>query len=119
MNIEKIAQVVHETNRVYCESIGDYSQETWGNAPLWQKESAISGVKFVLENPNAPDSAQHEAWLKDKYADDWKYGEVKDVKKKENPCCVPYNELPIEQKVKDSLFIGIVRAMSVLLGENR
>lgn len=115
MNIEKIAQVAHETNRAYCESIGDYSQIPWYNAPDWQRDSAINGVKVTIANPNASASVQHEAWLEDKYADGWKYGEVKDPEKKEHPCCVPYDELPLEQKVKDALFVGVVRAMKVLL----
>ena len=115
MIIELIARVAHETNRAYCESINDFSQIPWDGAPDWQKNSSIKGVEFSLDNPDAPASAQHEAWLKDKISEGWKYGEVKDPEKKEHPCCVPYDELPIEQKVKDALFVGVVRAMKVLL----
>ncbi len=115
MNIEKIAQVAHETNRAYCESIGDNSQKHWDISPSWQQESAINGVKFHIDNPDSQPQNSHENWLKVKYAEGWKYGEVKSEGKKEHPCCVSYKELPTEQRVKDSLFIGIVRAMSVLL----
>lgn len=115
MNIEQIAEVAHETNRVYCQTIRDYSQIPWNGAPQWQKDSSIKGVKFQIDNPDAGQSAQHEKWLKDKFDDGWKYGEVKDPEKKEHPCCVPYDKLPFEQKVKDALFVGIVRAMKVLL----
>ena len=115
MTTEQIAEVAHETNRAYCETIGDFSQPSWHNAPDWQKTSAINGVKFHIENPDAGCSASHEAWLKEKYAEGWKYGEVKDPEKKEHPCCVPHNELPANQQVKDALFVGVVRAMKVLL----
>ncbi len=115
VTIESIAKVAHETNRAYCQSIGDDSQQSWEEALGWQKESSIKGVKFAIDNPNAQPSAQHEAWLKDKQSDGWKYGEVKAPEKKEHPCCVPYDELPIEQRVKDSLFLGVVRAMEVLI----
>lgn len=115
MNIEKIAKVAHEANRAYCESIGDNSQIPWGRAPDWQRESAIDGVKFHLNNPDSQPQDSHENWLKLKFAEGWKYGEVKAVGKKEHPCCVPYDELPIEQRVKDSIFLGIVRAMEALL----
>ena len=115
MNIEQIAQVAHETNRAYCESTGDYTQVPWNAAPDWQRTSAINGVTFHIENPEAGPSGSHENWLKEKYADGWKYGEVKAVGKKEHPCCVPYEELPVEQKVKDALFVGVVRALKVLL----
>ena len=115
MNVDRIAEVAHETNRAYCETIGDFSQPSWHNAPDWQQKSAISGVEFHLVNPDAGCSASHESWLKEKQDDGWKYGEVKDLSKKEHPCFVPYRELPEEQKVKDALFVGVVRAMKILL----
>jgi len=115
MNITKIAQVAHETNRAYCHTIGDDSQPSWEDAPDWQKTSAINGVHFHLSNPDAGCSGSHENWLKEKLADGWKYGEVKDPEKKEHPCCVPYKELPIKQRVIDALFFGVVQALKVLL----
>ena len=115
MNEEQIAEVAHETNRAYCHTIGDDSQMPWDGAPQWQKDSSIRGVKLSIDNPDAPVPAQHEAWLKDKYADGWKYGEVKDSDKKEHPCCVPYEELPIKQRIKDALFVGVVRVLKPLL----
>lgn len=116
MTVLKIAEVAHTTNRAYCESIGDFTQPLWDDAPGWQRESAINGVKFHLDHPDAGPAASHESWLAEKEADGWKYGTTKDPEKKEHPCFVPYDELPAEQKVKDSLFIGVVRAMKVLLG---
>jgi len=112
---ERIAYVCHEANRAYCESIGDYSQKCWAAAEQWQRESAIKGVVFALANPNAPASSQHEAWLKDKEKDGWKYGPVKDTAKKEHPCFVGYDELPVEQRIKDYLFKHIVRAFAEAL----
>jgi len=53
--------------------------------------------------------------LKEKEEAGWKYGEVKDPDKKEHPCFVSYEELPEQQKVKDALFVGVVRAMKVLI----
>ena len=115
MEICKIAKVAHEANKAYCHTIGDDSQPLWYDAPDWQKDSAIAGVKFHIANPQAGCSASHESWLKQKEADGWKYGEVKDPEKKEHPCFVPYDELPEKQKVKDALFVGVVRALKVLL----
>jgi len=111
--IEKIAVVCHETNRAYCAAIGDHSQKSWSEAEAWQRESAIKGVEFSLAHPDAPASAQHDAWTADKLAAGWVYGPVKDAEKKEHPCLVAYAELPAEQKAKDSLFGNIVRALTV------
>ena len=107
---ETIARIAHEINRAYCQSIGDYSQPKWEDAPDWQKESAISGVKLHIDNPDTTPEQLHESWLKDK--EGWKYGPVKDASKKEHPCFVPYAELPQEQKSKDYLFAQVVRSLT-------
>lgn len=110
MDVTQIAEVCHETNRAYCHTVGDNSQKSWSDAEQWQRDSAIRGVEFALKNPDAPASTQHEAWLRDKTADGWKYGPIKDTEKKEHPCMVPYEQLPAEQRMKDYLFLAIVRA---------
>jgi hypothetical protein len=109
--IENIAKIAHELNRTYCAAIGDTSQPCWDVAPDWQKQSAIAGVLFHLGNPNASASDSHDSWLAVKEADGWIYGPVKDADKKEHPCIVPYNKLPLEQQVKDHLFKFIVHAI--------
>lgn len=108
-DIEVAAKAAHEMNRAYCQAIGDDSQPAWEEAPQWQKDSAIAGVKFHIANPDADPAASHQSWLDQKVADGWKYGPVKDVDLKEHPCCVPYDELPTEQKAKDHLFRAAVR----------
>lgn len=112
MKITQVAEICHETNAAYCRSVGDDSQKSWAEAADWQRDSAIKGVRFALANPTAPASSQHDAWLRDKEADGWKYGPVKDAVKKEHPCCVPYGDLPREQKTKDYLFKGVVAAFA-------
>lgn len=110
MKISDIAKICHDANTSLCETQGDMSQEQWEYAPKWQQESAIKGVDFCLANPDAPASANHDAWLAEKEATGWKYGPVKDPEKKEHPCFVPYEELPPEQQLKDHLFKAIVGA---------
>jgi hypothetical protein len=111
MTIEQVAQVAHEINKAYCESIGDSSQPTWENAPEWQKSSAINGVKFHLENPDAGPDASHNSWLKQKTEEGWKYGPVKNPETKEHPCYVPYDLLSTEQKSKDYLFKQVIHSL--------
>lgn len=110
-NDEEIARVVHETNRAYCRILGDFSQEPWENAPQWQRDSAVAGVAAIRANPATTPRESHEGWLRHKEADGWTYGPIKDVGAKTHPCFVPYDELPAEQRVKDSLFGGVVRAL--------
>ena len=91
----------HEVNRTFCENTFDYSQKCWDEAPEWQKESAIKGVEFVRDNPDAPPSANHDSWLEEKRNTGWVYGPVKDSEAKTNPCLLPYSELPDSEKEYD------------------
>lgn len=109
--LESIAELCHEANRAYCQALGDQSQVPWPEAADWQKESAIAGVKYVMENPKVKPSDSHESWLREKEKDGWKYGRVKDVEKKEHPCFVSYDSLSIEQKAKDHIFLAIVKTV--------
>jgi len=109
--VRKIARVCHEANRFWCMSEQDFSQKDWVEAEEWQKESAIKGVEFRLNNPEAKQDAQHNAWMQDKINDGWVYGLVKDAEKKTHPCIVPFEQLPVFQQKKDALFCAIVDAL--------
>lgn len=106
-----IAKVCHQANKAWCESNGDHSQKDWNEAENWQRTSAIAGVVFILSNPDAGHDATHNNWMRDKVADGWVYGIVKDAEKKTHPCIVPFTELPKHQQQKDALFNSIVRAL--------
>lgn len=110
--IEMIAKACHEVNKTYCESVGDTSQVSWEEAPDWQRESAINGVKFRLENPDSTSEDIHNNWMSEKTRDGWIYGTSKDELNKTHPCMVPYEQLPVEQQTKDKLFITVVRALT-------
>lgn len=108
LNVLMIAHIAHEVNRAYCTSIGDDSQPAWADAPDWQKQSALNGVRFHVGNPDATPENSHENWLAEKEADGWTYGEVKDPEAKTHPCFLPYADLPADQRAKDALFMAVV-----------
>ena len=110
--IDHIARVAHEMNRRWCQLTGDDSQPTWEDAPQWQRDPVVAGVRFHLDNPKAGSSASHESWLAVKRSEGWKYGPVKDVEKKEHPCFVPYSDLPAAQRAKDAVFIAVVHGLT-------
>ena len=105
------ARVCYEANRAYCLTLGDGSFLGWEEAPEWQRQTCVTGVRFHLDNPDAGPMASHISWLREKRRDGWSYGLVKDEEKKEHPCLVPYKDLPVEQQRKDTLFLSIVRAL--------
>ena len=120
MSISRVdaAKICHQANKALCETIYDNSQVDWEKAPEWQKESAIKGVSFCIDNPDAPPSANHDSWLKEKSDNGWVYGEVKDADKKTHPCCVPFEKLPPKQQAKDYLFKAIVKSLEIIIEKN-
>lgn len=105
------ARAAHEANRAWCIAHDDHSQPAWDDAPEWQQASALKGVEGALAG-NTPEES-HAGWLAEKVATGWKFGLVKDPAAKEHPCMVAYAELPPEQRAKDAIFVGVVRAMGV------
>ena len=116
-SITEIARIAHETNRVYCQSLGDYSQEQWNFCEQWQRDSAINGVKAIENGTVVVPKDSHENWMKEKYDKGWKYGPVKNTDKSvgalTHPCLVPFDKLPDAQRTKDFLFFFITK---ILLG---
>jgi hypothetical protein len=114
VSVQDIAKVCHEINRTYCVANGDDSQLAWEQAPQWQRDSAVNGVLFHLENPEATPAMSHENWLREKVAAGWVFGLTKDPVAKTHPCCVPYERLPRSQQVKDHLFRVTVHLLAAL-----
>src|SRR3954471_14772151 len=97
MKAESIARVCHEVNKAYCESVGDNSQKSWDDMDASERESAIKGVEFAIEN--SPDAERlHEAWSKGKIEAGWILGRCKDPEKRIHPSLVPYDQLPEFEK---------------------
>lgn len=111
MNAQDIAEVAHEVNKAYCGVLGDTSQLSWENSPLWQAISVIKGVEAILKNPELSPEESHAKWLAWKVQNGWRYGEVKDPELKTHPCVMPFHDLPESYKVKDYIFGAVVRAL--------
>jgi RyR domain. len=106
-----IARIAHETNRAYCQALGDYSQVKWESAPAWQVNSAIAGVVGIVSGRISSPREAHISWMAQKEADGWAYGPDKDPDNKLHPCMVAYDKLPESQRRKDSLFFAVVLAL--------
>lgn len=111
---EDVARVAHQTNKAYCELLGDKSQVDWEDAPKWQQASAILGAEFHHQFPDVGDDASHNSWMEEKEREGWVYGPIKDPEKKEHPCMVPFEQLPLEQQLKDALFRSICNILDRL-----
>lgn len=110
--ITKFAEVCHEANRAYRLAMNEpetdgYSLLSWPDAPDWQKESIIAGVRHKAKFPESTPRDLHNSWLIQKQNDGWVYGPEKNVEMKQHPCMVEYDDLPQSQKAKDYIFNAI------------
>lgn len=112
LDIELIARVCHEANRVLqLASDDEQLSYPWHIASDEQRNSSIEGVKKALDGATAVQL--HEAWCQYKFANGWVYGETKDEGIKTHPCLVPYLKLPEEQRIKDHMFRAIVKSFKI------
>lgn len=110
MTLDQVGRICHEVNRAYCQGLGDDSQPSWDDAPQWQRDSMVAGVRAIVENPTITPEGQHVSWMNDKIKDGWVFGSTKDPVAKTHPCLVAYDNLPREQQIKDRLFQAVVRS---------
>ena len=111
MDNEKIARIVHQTNKIYCESLGDNSQKNWEDLSDEMKASVISGVEVRRQHPMISAAQMHNHWLDYKVKTGWVFGTEKDETKKTHPNIKPYHQLPAEQRAKDGLFLAVVSSL--------
>lgn len=109
----QIAEVCHEANRTYCQIRGDSSHQAWASAPDSLKAGTIAGVETAIGlGAGATPEAMHRKWMDWKVLNGWTFGDVKDNEKKTHPNIRPYKELPHDERLKDLLFIRIVKTLA-------
>lgn len=105
----------------YCRMHGDYTIKEWDDAEGWQREDTITMVKSVLDGNYSP-RGEHDRWLASKAAKGYVYGAVKNDDKDKgpltNPNIISYEQLPILQRMKDSLLIVVTVGTAAHYGLN-
>lgn len=108
------AQTAHEINRQFQL----YNQEINPSVP-WElatdaiKQSAISGMRAILSEPNLTSEELHDKWYQHKLEQGYTYGIKKDDELKTHPCMLPYWELPEDQRFKDRLFKTVAKCLLI------
>jgi hypothetical protein len=109
---EQIARIAHEAHRAYCHALADHSIAPWDITPQWQKDSAIAGVTSVLADLDKSPEQLHHEWMESKLKAGWKFGPTKRPEALEHPDLLPWDDLAPDHRIKDELFLVVVRAVS-------
>lgn len=108
--IESLSRIVHEVNKVYCETQNDFSQKSWDEVDESRRVSTRDGVTAIINGSVTTPEESHENWMKYRLSQGWTYGKVKDDDAKTHPSLVPYSKLSSPERFKDALFHSIVMA---------
>lgn len=108
--VRRVAEAAHNANRAYCISHNDLTQPSWEYAPSWQRMSAEDGVLAIARELVKGPGDLHRNWMAHKKAEGWTWGPEKDSELKQHPCMVEFEELPLDQRMKDFVFYETVRA---------
>ena len=109
LDVEDVARVIHDAIRATQIGFGEAPLPGWDDASDDDRKASICGVEDALAG-GTPRSS-HENWMAGKVAAGWTYGPVKDASAKAHPCLIPYDRLPVAQRVKDELIVAIVGAL--------
>lgn len=111
-DLEPIARVVHEAVRAWSIAHEQDALPAWSEAPEWMRSSTRQSVQFVLDHPEAGPDTQHEEWVRQRRADGWTFGPVRDEALKQHPMLIPFSDLPRFEQQKDALVCAIVKALT-------
>jgi hypothetical protein len=106
-----IAKIAHAANREWCRANDLPVRETWDNLDAERQAIVVKGVQAIADGRAPTPEASHENWCNDMVLAGWKYAPVRDEAQKHHECLVPYGELPVADRVKDSLFRAIVTTL--------
>lgn len=83
----------------YLVTIDSINMNTYNPKPIDLSDVELTEDLNELREAIAENA--HEIWAVERLAQGWSYGPQRDDNKKENPCMVPYSQLPESEKVFD------------------
>ena len=114
----KVAEVAHEATRAVA-LLFRKEAPSWAAAPLWQRASCLNGVAYALAHPELLPVDLHNNWLAEKLASGWRYGTEFNEEMRESPLIRPYAEIAPEEKLKEALFLAVVRTAARVFNVTR
>ena len=107
---EGLSEYIKEKNRQQADRIPFMLASTgYRIAPLmdWEAESLLFNEMTHNEEDEVTSMAklEHELWCREKIADGWTFGQIKDPAKKSSPNILPWEDLPPSEQEKNKEYI--------------
>jgi len=116
-NFSKISEYIYAATRKEA----DWSErrivpEKWEDRDDRFKIQFVDIITRYMEEPNLPSPEEaHNSWMKSYLEMGWKYGKERNAILKTHPDLVPYNDLPLDEKEKDAIFLSFVWIVKQIL----
>ena len=109
------AKAAHDANFHYNKFRGiDRDGKLWEDCSDEEKHRLLNAAGRIFDNPKLTPEELHKLWCEDMLSRGWKYGDAYSFADKTHPCIASYNEIPDEDKLKDTMYLSIIRAFCVL-----
>lgn len=115
MNVRDLARICYESARVYAMTTGDNHHRRFANLEPAHQDALVEGVQFHLNDPTAGPEKAHEARVEKLKAKGWRWGPVKAEEDKQTPLIALYDDLPMDRRVKYTIFAILACSLAPLL----
>jgi hypothetical protein len=106
----QIAKVCYAVNRTFCRA----SESSWDDIDPATQSEYITAINSYLSNPNLTPETVHDTWVEFMVDSGWSPGAFIDPDDKTHPNLVSYTDLPFTERLKDEIFMTVVRTMKDL-----
>lgn len=116
LTVEDIARVAYDAN-MQINILTGIDYPAWDDFESYERTLFIDGVRQQIEQPDRTAEQIHQSWVDDRIRDGWQYGLIRNHQLKTHPSIVPFADLTLVEKVKDTLFANIVASLLPLLDD--
>jgi len=117
LDVNEITKIIYEATRFEAKWSGrSIVPEPWEERDEAFRNQMTKVVEeyFKMDKLPTPEEA-HDSWVKAYEKMGWKYGEKRDPVFKTHPDMVPFNELSLDEREKDAIFLAFIYVLKELL----
>lgn len=89
---------------------GETEFEKWEDLSIERKQFIYHNINDVIVDRNITGRDLHNKWAELRIEKGWKHGEVTDRENKIHACLVPFDDLNFFQKLKDDIFVQVIKS---------